>query len=221
MNITSFSHDLTSIETITNIGAIMWPSRAELTKLMGMDDSQWQSASYLEDLLEMLHQQREENVNSKRGAYVFAARSMYRWAFCVTSGPSYDSKRKCLWYLGQKVGYQALIHQPIANKLPQGPEEPEDNRLDVRHTYHITQKGRYLSVYADPKGLSSKRIMRFDMLHPGHRQAFLNVRHLAVERCPPWQHAAPAKHRDLHRLQTSPTIIGTTGKPRSRRHSAR
>ncbi|KAF8857162.1 hypothetical protein BDZ45DRAFT_674961 [Acephala macrosclerotiorum] len=193
----------------------MWPSRAELTKLMGMDDSQWESASYLEDLLEMLHQQREENVNSKRGAYVFAARSMYRWTFRVTNGPSYDSKRKCLWYLGQK-----------------GPEEPEDNKLDVRRTYHITQKGRYLSVYVDPKGLPSKRIMRFDMLHPGHRQAFLNVRHLAVERCPPVQHAAPAEHRDLLRVQTSPRhlpryrstqqsiVVGAAGKPWSRRHSA-
>ena len=98
----------------------MGPSRAELTKLMGMDDSQWESASYLEDLLEMLHQQREENVNSKRGAYVFAARSMYRWAFHVTSGLSYDSKRKCLWYLGQKVGYQALVPQSIANNIAAG-----------------------------------------------------------------------------------------------------
>lgn len=63
----------------------MSPSRAELTKLLGMDDSQWQSASDLEDLLRML-QQREENVNSKRGAYVYAAREIYRCAFCVTSG---------------------------------------------------------------------------------------------------------------------------------------
>jgi hypothetical protein len=97
-NITPSSHNLTCIETKSpKLGAIMWPSRAELTKLMGMDNSQWESASYLEDLLEMLHQQREENINSKRGAYVFAARSMYRWTFRVTSGPSYDPKRKCLW----------------------------------------------------------------------------------------------------------------------------
>jgi len=35
----------------------MWSSRAELTRFMGMDDSQSESASCLEDLLEMLHQQ--------------------------------------------------------------------------------------------------------------------------------------------------------------------
>jgi hypothetical protein len=51
----------------------MGPSRAELAKLMGMDDSQWESASRLADLLQMLHQQREENINSERGAYVYAA----------------------------------------------------------------------------------------------------------------------------------------------------
>lgn len=117
--------------------------------------------------------------------------------------------------------------QSITKKLPQGPEEPEDNKLDVRRTYHITQKGRYLSVYLDYKGLPSKRIMKFDMLRPSHRQAFLNVRHLAVERYPPGKYAPPAKQRDLLRVQASSRhlprcrstqqsiIVGTAGKLRS------
>jgi hypothetical protein len=110
---------------------------------MGMDDSQWESASRLADLLQMLHQQREENINSERGAYVYAARSMYRWTFGVTNGSSYDRKRKCLWYLGQKVGYSAQDLQLIANQLPQGPEEPEDRELEVRRLWssHNNERG--------------------------------------------------------------------------------
>jgi hypothetical protein len=192
---------------------------------MGMDDSQWESASRLADLLQMLHQQREENINSERGAYVYAARSMYRWTFGVTNGSSYDRKRKCLWYLGQKVGYSAQDLQLITNQLPRGPEEPEDRELEVRRIYHIIQKGRYLSVYVDLRGLPSKWILKFDMLNPGHRQAFLDVRRLAVEKCPQKQHGVPAKHRELLRVQNSPrhqsrrrntqqSTLGTAGRQR-------
>ena len=77
---------------------------AELVELIGLDDSEWRSAKQLQDLLSMLNQQRELDIDAELGDYVFAARSMYRYAFGRASGLSYDAKRKCLWQLGEKVG---------------------------------------------------------------------------------------------------------------------
>ncbi|KAF4628430.1 hypothetical protein G7Y89_g9727 [Cudoniella acicularis] len=160
----------------------MWPSRSELKELMGMDDAQWASASYLEDLLHTLHQQREAN-RPAPVAYAIASRSMFLWAFRVPEGPKYDEKRKCLWYLGCK-----------------GPDEPEGRTLEIRHTFHVIQKGQYLRVYHDKKGQRSQGFLKFDMLKPHHRQRFLEVRHITEKYFPP----EPPKHKDLLRVMHSP-----------------
>jgi hypothetical protein len=79
----------------------MWASCKELLQLMGMDDTQWRDASYLQDLLSTLQQQRErdvdaEDIKGRRIGYFYAARSMFRFTFRTTTGPLYDAKRKCL-----------------------------------------------------------------------------------------------------------------------------
>jgi hypothetical protein len=87
---------------------MMWPERKELLRLMGMDDTQWRDASYLEDLLSTLKEQRESNIDAKdikgeRTGYFYAALSMFRYTFRTPIGPYYDEKRKSLWYLGWNV----------------------------------------------------------------------------------------------------------------------
>lgn len=182
------------------------PSRDELKELMGQDDSQWETGKQLQSLLHILHEQRELDINEKRGAYVHAAIEMCLWTFGTGFGPYYDTKRKCLWHLGWKVSSsRAQTINLSVTDSPQGPKEPEDPTPDVQATYHISQRGPYLSVYWDPKGLPSKRITKFNMLEPKDRQAFVDVRHLvtsAVEkRYLPRQRGALPKHRDLYRVQ--------------------
>jgi hypothetical protein len=75
---------------------------------MGMDDTQWRDALYLQDLLSTLREQREHDINVKdikgeRTGYSYAARSMFRYTFRTLIRPFYDAKRKSLWYLGWKV----------------------------------------------------------------------------------------------------------------------
>ena len=186
----------------------MWPSREELTQLMGMDDTQWRDASYLQDLLSTLQQQREcdidaEDVKGRRTGYFYAARSMFRFTFRTTTGPFYDAKRKSLWYLGWKVSLEKLqfMHALIIDDLSQGPKEREDPRLDIRATYYILQKSHHLYLYANPKAQPSKRIAKFDMLKPEQRQAFVEIRRLTAEKYSPTQTSSPPKHKDVLRVQ--------------------
>lgn len=169
---------------------------------MGIDDSQWESARQLQDLLQALHQQREKNITAKRGDYQYAAHKMFFWTFYASWGACYDRKRKCMWCLGWKVSFHAQTVKILSiTDLQQGPTEPEDPTLDVQANYHITQSGPYLKVYTDPKGLPSKCVAKYNMLEPRHRQAFLDVRRWVTKRYPPSQQAAPPKHRDLRRVQ--------------------
>ena len=183
----------------------MWPSRKELLQLMGMDDTQWRDASYLQDLLSTLQEQRESNINAKdvkgeRTGYFYAAISMFRYTFRTPIGPFYDAKRKSLWYLGWKVSRQTCNY-PLINSddLSQGPKECEDPQLDVRATYYILQKSRYLQVYS--KAQPPRKIVKFDMLKPGDRQAFVDVWRRIPGRYPPPQTSARPKHKDVLRVQ--------------------
>jgi hypothetical protein len=183
----------------------MWPSRKDLLQLMGMDDTQWRDALYLEDLLSTLQQQRERDIDAKdikgeRTGYFYAARSMFRYTFRTAIGPFYDSKRKSLWYLGWKVSLQTCNY-PLTNSddLSQGPKECEDPQLDVRATYYILQKSRYLQVYS--KAQPSKKIAKFDMVKPKERQAFVDVWRLIPDRYPPPRTSACLKRKDLLRVQ--------------------
>ena len=183
----------------------MWPSRKELLQLMGMDDTQWRDASYLQDLLLTLQQQRESDINAKdvkgeRTGYFYAAQSMFRYTFRTPIGPFYDAKRKSLWHLGWKVNLQTCSC-PLINSdgLLQGPKECEDPQLDVRATYYILQKSRYLQVYS--KAQPTKKIAKFDMLKPEERQAFVDVWRQIPGRYPPPQTSAQPKRKDLLRVQ--------------------
>jgi hypothetical protein len=87
----------------------MWPSRDELLRLMGMDDTQHNKASYLQDLLSTPKHQREANPDAKdmKGectGYYYAALSMFTFTFHSATEPYYDRRRECLWYLGWRVG---------------------------------------------------------------------------------------------------------------------
>jgi hypothetical protein len=183
----------------------MWPSRKDLLQLMGMDDTQWRDALYLEDLLSTLQQQRERDIDAKdikgeRTGYYYAAHTMFLYTFRTTIGPFYDAKRKSLWYLGWKVSLQTCNY-PLINSddLSQGPKEREDPQLDVRATYYILQKSRYLQVYS--KAQPSKKIAKFDMVKPKERQAFVDVWRLIPDRYPPPQTSACLKRKDLLRVQ--------------------
>jgi hypothetical protein len=183
----------------------MCPSREELLQLMGMDDTQWKDASYLQDLLSTLQQQRESNINAKdvkgeRTGYFYAARSMFRYTFRTPIGPFYDAKRKSLWHLGWRVSLQTRNY-PLMNSddLSQGPKECEGPQLDVRATYYILQKSRYLQVYS--KAQPTKKIAKFDMLKPEERQAFVDVWRRIPGRYPPPQTSAQLKRKDLLRVQ--------------------
>ena len=81
--------------------------REKIASLIGMDDSQWESAAELEFLLEMVNQQRTEDIDAKYGFYPRIARLMWRYTFGRSSGCSQDSKRKALWYFGVKVGFNS------------------------------------------------------------------------------------------------------------------
>jgi hypothetical protein len=180
----------------------MWPSRKELLRLMGMDDTQWKDASYLQDLLSTLQEQREHDINEKgkRTGYFFAARSMFRYTFHTPVGPFYDAERKSLWYLGWKVGLQTCNYRRInSDDLLQGPKECEDPQLDVQATYYILQKSRYLQVYS--KARPSKKIVKFDMVKPGDRQAFVDVWRSIPDRYPPPRTPAHPERKDLLRVQ--------------------
>ena len=175
---------------------------------MGMDDTQWRDASYLQDLLSTLQEQRECDVDAKdvkgrRTGYFYAARSMFRYTFRTSIGPFYDAERKCLWHLGWKVSLQTLqlMRALVTDDLSQGPKEREDPELDVRATYHILQRSHYLHLYADSEAQPSKRIAKFDMLKPKQRQAFVEIRRLTAQKYPPTQTSSPPKHKSLLRVQ--------------------
>ena len=71
-------HHLSTVKTLYQLSTIiMMTSRAELKELMGIDDSQWETARYFQDLLQALHQQREKNITAKRGDYHYAAHKMF------------------------------------------------------------------------------------------------------------------------------------------------
>ncbi len=85
-----------------------WPSREDLIREMGMDDTNSQDASYLQDMLATLRWQRESNpdekdVEGERTGFSHAFISMYRYTFHTFTEPYYDRRRKCLWYLGWRV----------------------------------------------------------------------------------------------------------------------
>ncbi|KAH6662262.1 hypothetical protein B0J14DRAFT_309024 [Halenospora varia] len=167
----------------------MWPPPyEELKRLMGMDDAQWRDAGEMQDLLQMIHQQRNDDMFAARGAYPYIAHTMYRCVFGKGQGPSYDEKRKCLWYLGYR-----------------GPTRPEDPTLEVRTTFHTRQKNHYIYVIVDKKGIPSRKLLKFDMLKPQHRQAFLDVRHGAERNVPPeMMNTTAPKHKNLLRVMHSP-----------------
>jgi hypothetical protein len=172
---------------------------------MGMDDTQWRDASYLQDLLSTLQAQREHDIDAKdikgeRTGYFYAALSMFRFTFRTATGPFYDRKRKSLWYLGWKVSLQTCNFPRInSNDSSQGPREREYSELDIRATYYILRKSHHLQVYS--KAQPSKKIAKYDMLKPEERQAFVDVWRLIPDRCPPPQTSARLKRKDLLRVQ--------------------
>lgn len=174
--------------------------REELLRLMGLDDSQYQEASCLQYLLSTLKQQREEDIDEedvkgRRTGYFYAAHSMFRFTFGTAMRPFYDTKRKNLWYLGWKVSLCGLAFcARNTNHFSQGPKVREDPELEVRSTYYILQKSRYLCLY---RKAEKQLVAKFDMQDPEHRKAFVDVRRSTAERFPP----IPPKHRDLQRIQ--------------------
>jgi hypothetical protein len=139
-------------------------------------------------------------ISRENAQATYAARSMFRYTFRTAIDPFYDAKRKTLWYLGWKVGLQTCNHLLInSDNLPQGPKECEDPQLDVRATYYILQKSRYLQVYSKAK--PRKKIAKFDMVEPRERQAFVDVWRLIPDRYPPPQTSARLKRKDLSRVQ--------------------
>lgn len=97
-----------------------WPSREEVIRQMGLDDTQWKEASFLQDMLSTLQHQRESNpdpksVKGERTGYTFASHSMYRHTFHTVTEPYYDRRRKCLWYLGWRVRHP-IIWYPFLTK---------------------------------------------------------------------------------------------------------
>jgi hypothetical protein len=155
--------------------------------------------------LSTLQQQREYNIDEKdikgrRTGYYFAAHSMILYTFQMIIGPFYDAKRKTLWYLGWKVNLRTYDN-PLINSddLLQGPKECEDPQLDVRATYCILQKSRYLQVYL--KAQPSKKMAKFDMVKPKERQAFVDVWRRIPDRYPPPQPPVCLKRKDLLRVQ--------------------
>ena len=112
----------------------------------------------------------------------------------------YDAKRKSLWYLGWKVSLLACNYPLInSDNLSQGPKECEDPQLDVRATYYILQKSRYLQIYS--KAQPSKKIAKFNMVKPEDRRAFVDVWRLIPDRYPSPQMSACLKRKDLLRIQ--------------------
>jgi hypothetical protein len=102
----STSHQLRSSNSFISI--MGWPSREETIRQMGLDDTQWQEASELQDLLSTLADQRGLNPDAKDmkgrlNGYLFASRSMFHFTFHTVKEPYYDRRRKCLWYLGWRV----------------------------------------------------------------------------------------------------------------------
>jgi hypothetical protein len=147
-----------------------------------------------------MHDIDAKDIKGERTGYFYAARSMFRYTFWTATGPFYDAKRKTLWYLGWKVGLRTCNHPLInSDNLPQGPKGCEDPQLDVRATYYILQKSRYLQVYS--KAQPRKKIAKFDMVEPRERQAFVDVWRLIPDRYPPPQTSARPRRKDLLRVQ--------------------
>jgi hypothetical protein len=142
----------------------------------------------------------EKDIKGECTGYFYAARSMFRYTFQTAVGPFYDPKRKTLWYLGWKVSLRTCNY-PLINSddLLQGPKECEYPQLDVRATYYILQKIRYLQVYL--KAQPSKKIAKFDMVKPKERQAFVDVWRRIPDRYPPPQPPVWLKRKDLLRVQ--------------------
>lgn len=99
---------ITALVLLSIESTMGWPSREELIRLMGLDDTQSKDGSYIQDLLATLRHQREsnpdeENVKGERTGFYYASLQMYEWTFRTITEPYYDRRRKCLWYLGWRV----------------------------------------------------------------------------------------------------------------------
>ena len=81
----------------------MKATKEELARLMGKNDSDYESAGQLQTLLHLLYRQRQLDIDSDDGGYPYAAMGMYTETFGKTAGSTYDSKFKSLWYLEKKV----------------------------------------------------------------------------------------------------------------------
>ena len=108
-----------------------------------------------------MHDIDAKDIKGERTGYFYVARSMFRYTFQTAVGPFYDPKRKTLWYLGWKVSLRTCNY-PLINSgdLLQGPKECEYAQLDVRATYYILQKSRYLQVYLKAQPSKKNREIR-------------------------------------------------------------
>ncbi|KAJ8067391.1 hypothetical protein OCU04_004743 [Sclerotinia nivalis] len=158
-----------------------WPSRRELRREMGLNDTDWKQATFLASMLSNLIFQRKIGIDMKHALYRCAAETIFKYVFRTTDDHWYDATRKTMWCLVDES---------------QSPKRRRSANLEIRVTYYIMQLRHYLYIYAKLEGEPEEKCIRIDIFDPQQRQFFVDIIPWAAKKHPP----VPPKHAAVRRV---------------------
>ncbi|APA11599.1 hypothetical protein SS1G_05044 [Sclerotinia sclerotiorum 1980 UF-70] len=156
-----------------------WPSRRDLRREMGLNDKDCKQAKFLGAMLANLGYLRRLGIDMEHVFYRYAAMTIFKYVFRTTDDHWYDAAHKAMW---------CLMVEPSKRR--------RSANLEIRVTYSIIPRGRYLYIYAKLKGELEEKCIRFDMMDPQHRQSFVDIIPWATRKHPP----VPPKHAAVQRV---------------------